>query len=668
MLSWKRSGSYLTLILVIAGLALWGKTFGFAQSSDPVSPEWWDTLPPNQNGFPVAVSGAYFVYGSSPTLADLDKDGKLEVIAAGRDLVGGSPACSGKVYAYRHNGTLFWQTPVRATVNSTPTVADLNGDGFPDVIVGLGGFEEPPCWHGGVVALNGLNGQELWTFETQDWLNHSPDGWQDGVFSTPAAGDINADGQPEVVFGAWDQCIYLLNRNGQPMWGNLPGHLAQVRCGGHGFYNEDTVWSSPALADVTGDGRLEIIIGADISEGNFWGNDDGGYLYILDADGDTLARKWMNQAIFSSPAVADLDGDREFEFVVGTGTFVPGTGYYVTAFDYDSSRSDPANRLIQKWRPTTVGRVFASPAISDLDGDGLPDVVITVLTGENGADGTFVYAWRGSDGVELFKRRMCDFWGNSGNSLSSPTVADIVGDDRPEILFSHQWEVSILRHDGTYYTDYSNPKWSAGPNHLGCARDHSPATELTYWARYSLYSSPAVGDLDADGDAEVVIIGHNPDNPNQGMLFAWTGHTNGDKPWPMFHRDAQHTGRYPLAPGLAVSPSALFALHQSGSSNPETLTLLLRNTGGQSFNWSATTPAGVSLSPATGNVTDYAAVVVTVSTSGYGNGMHNLGNVVVTATANGSSITGSPVSIPVMLYVGEVSRLFLPTVLRSFGP
>ena len=37
-------------------------------------------------------------------------------------------------------------------------------------------------------------------------------------------------------------------------------------------------------------------------------------------------------------------------------------------------------------------------------------------------------------------------------------------------------------------------------------------------------------DLDADGDLEIVIGGHNPDNPNQGMLFAWTGHRPAQRP------------------------------------------------------------------------------------------------------------------------------------------
>ena len=243
----------------------------------PITQANYNDNPPSQPGFPVKLAGAP-VDLSSPTLADLDGDGKLEIVVGGRDVTGsGAPGCGGWIYAYKSDGTLYWQTHVQAPVNASPTVADLNKDGKPEVIVGLGGLVSSSiCWNGGVAALNGQNGSAIWSFATVNWLGHHTDGWKDGVFASPAVADITGDGWPNVVFGAWDQAPYVLDHNGMPIWENIPGILPATYCGGHGYYNEDTIWSSPALADVNGDLVMEIITGADITKGNAYGDPSGG--------------------------------------------------------------------------------------------------------------------------------------------------------------------------------------------------------------------------------------------------------------------------------------------------------------------------------------------------------------------------------------------------------
>jgi hypothetical protein len=530
-----------------------------------------------------------------------------------------------------------------------------------------------PCWNGGVVALHGQDGSgwskgtPIWLFDTQDWLNHQPDGWKDGVFSSPAVGDITGDGWPEVVFGAWDQCIYALDHNGNPIWGNLPGTLLEVYCGGHGFYNEDTIWSSPALADVTGDNIPEIITGADISAGNIHHDPDGGYVYILNGQGTVLARTWLDQRIYSSPAVADIDNDQKYEIVVGTGTNLAGVGYYVTAYEIDLSQPTVHQRLIVKWRSSTNGRVFASPAIGDLNGDGSADVAVGAFVGDWGANGGEVYAWNGQTGQQLFRTQACDMWGNSWPVDSSPTLADIDGDGHLEVLFSHAWEVSILNHNGTYYSDYSNPiQGGANP---ACVRNVAPTTTLSYWAKYTVHGSPAISDLDGDGKAEVVIAGgYDNDHPTRGGIYVWTNQANGARPWPMFHHDAAHTGTIPPLPHQVINPNSVLALHDIDDNNDQHVTVQISNSGGGAFNWTATTPitSGLTILPASGTVATETIAIITIPTGAYGTeGTYNLGNIVFTATSvGGGAIVNGAVSVPVQLRVAQLSNTFLPMVLR----
>ena len=658
---WFSLGWKLLTVLVITATVLAGLPA-------PVSKAIYNDTPPAQTGFPVQLTGGP-VDLSSPTVADLDGDGKLEIIVGGRGVnTDGSPSCDGWVYAYRSNGTLYWQTRVQAPVNASPTVADLNGDGKPEVLVGLGGIAtSSPCWNGGVVALNGQTGASIWTFATQDWLNHQPDGWKDGVISTPAVGDINGDGKPEVVFGAWDQCLYALDHNGVPLWGNLPGLLPQLYCGGHGFYNEDTFWSSPSLADINNDGKLEIITGADITAGNVYHDPSGGYVYILDGQGKILAQTWLDQRIYSSPAVADIDNDQQYEIVIGTGTDLPGAGYYVSAYDIDLSQPTPRGRLILKWRSATGGRVFTSPAIGDMNGDGMLDVVATAYIGDNGTTGSEVFAWDGKTGQQLFRTRACNYDGNSFATQSSPTLADIDGDGKLEVLFSHGWEVDILNHDGTHYTDYANPTVPGSPVISACARTTAPTTTKTFYARYTVNASPTVADLDGNGKAEVVIAGGYDYNNIHGGIYVWTGLANGARPWPMFHHDAAHIGTIAMLPRQSVAPSSLLALHDINDSTNQHITVRVVNTGGGSFGWTATAPAGVTVSPSSGTVTTATDVIVTIPSSQYrAAGTYNLGNITFTATGSGGSVViDGNASLPVQLRVAKLSQVYLPLVKRN---
>ena len=68
------------------------------------------------------------------------------------------------------------------------------------------------------------------------------------VYGAPAIGDVNGDGQNDVVFGSFDHNVYVLDN----------------RCNTIAIKdNRDSIFSTPALYDIDGDGQMEIFIGGD---------------------------------------------------------------------------------------------------------------------------------------------------------------------------------------------------------------------------------------------------------------------------------------------------------------------------------------------------------------------------------------------------------------------
>lgn len=600
------------------------------------------------------------VENSSPTLADLTGDGIPEILVGTTTCrANSSGICTynhaGVIAVYRGNGTLYWSRDVGAPINSAPAVGDINNDGYSEVVVSFGGSVADPAHHGGVIAYDRL-GNQLWRFDTQDF---GGDGYKDGVFSSPTLCDVNNDGYMEVAFGSWDQRIYLLSYQGLSLWYNLPTAYP----GGPGYFNADSIWSTAACADLNGDAYREIIIGADISHGTLPDGtpvQDGGFLYVFDKDGRALVRRHLPETIFAAPAVGDLDGDGKLEIVSGTGWYwwnVHGRTEqpYVYVFDtgkvFDNSllNSDPAKLpFYPGWPQATNYPGFSSPALADLDADGDLEIVINAGHPDLVDDGTVgagsVYAWHHNGTlVQGWPVRPENAQGNNAYLISSPTIGDVDGDGSLEVLFSTIWDVQVYNANGTF--------------------QQLLATLWTIWA------SPALGDTDADGYQEIWIGGGYYPDPQNGRLWRFESDTSGgsNMPWPMFQHDAQNTGRYPRSPQLSVAPTSIYLLYQYGSGNTVRTYLRLRNLGEGTITWGVSSPApNITLSPSSGALTASSVpVAVTMNTTGYTTGTYELGNVIVTGTVTENPVLGSPASIPVTLYVGKVYRTYLPLVLRS---
>lgn len=243
---------------------------------------------------------------------------------------------------------------------------------------------------------------------------------------------------------------------------NLPGFPVIVG---------DAIWSSPALADINGDGKKEAIFGT--NKGN---------IHAISPEGQDIAGFpiLLNDVVRSSPAIGDLDGDEEPEIAVGC---EDGMLY---AFDGDGS-------MLSGFPRKTAGAITSSPAIGDIDGDGRSEIVVGSTDGG-------LYAWN-SNGSSVCGFPMI----STGEIWSSPALGDLNHDGKSEIVVGSYYickglgrclnEFESGGSGGEIYSLDGNGSLLAGfPKSL------SETDNIGF-------SSPVLCDMDQDGNLEVVIAG-----------------------------------------------------------------------------------------------------------------------------------------------------------------
>ncbi|MDD5530574.1 MAG: C25 family cysteine peptidase [bacterium] len=308
-----------------------------------------------RDSFPLQLTNCEIASFSSPSVQDLDKDGKLEIILAEEGSNTGNGG-SGRVYVFRENGTGYLNPDGIFAICDTsmivvnpsygpilgicsPAIADINNDDTLEIVLGFSNYygttSKPSLF-----AWNGITG-------------HKISGWPvfiKGGPSSPAIGNIDPSYPGlEVVIHTCspNNFVYAFHSDGTPV-ANWPKTCSSTSsC----FY-----MPSPTLGDVDGDGELEIAL-AGINS-----------FYLWNADG-TLVTGWpvtlsfMSQVSPATPILADIDGDNVINYI-GV-SLLDGTIY---AFE-------PNGKITPGFPIYSNGRTDATPIVSDIDLDGKNELI-----------------------------------------------------------------------------------------------------------------------------------------------------------------------------------------------------------------------------------------------------------------------------------------------------
>ena len=441
---------------------------------------------------------------SSPAVADVNGDGVKDIAIGGLD--GMLHVLDGRTGAELPG----WPQPVippRATgptaIESSPAIADLDNDGKPEIIVGAGSLNVTNQ-QGGLVAFNN-NGSVRFAFQTKDvfneWNGAGPDGYDEAVFGSPVVGDIDGNGIPDIVFTSFDHYLYAVDRSGAM----LPGFP---------FNNADTIWSTPALFDSDGDGRPEIYMGGDAT--GFQGCNLGVFRRI-NPDGNEAWHRCINTIFQSSPAIGDIDGDGRMEVVTGGGTGGGTERDKVQALHLDDGSFLPG------WPVQMNGQTISSAAIGDVNNDGKADVVISSCSGSCTSGTPKVWAFRG-DGTPLWSVNPQGSGGPPSELVSSPIIADLNGDGVNDVAVGCEAFFCLLN----------------GPN-------GAPLFDAIDGGR-AHQDSGAIADFGGGIGWRLIVAGRAGSGGGAGLKSYPLTPPKTTPPWPMFHKDANHTGSPPPPP------------------------------------------------------------------------------------------------------------------------
>jgi PQQ-like domain len=424
------------------------------------------------------------VAGSSPIPVRIDgatavvvgtTGGKIEAVS----LAKGKPVAGWPV-----------STPGNLPVESTPSVSPSGST----IFVGVGDAAKPS--DGGYLALETSGKRRWWEQVSTLTASANKAGVQGGI----AVGDLaGTESAVSGSLGVYADAFNTLTGKTDPGWP---------------WYSSDSQFSTPAIANLYGNGKNYVIEGAQQTAGVAYGHSykKGGELWVIDPTGHA-GKSWPgssncdyapNQGVQSSPAVGRILAGSKVGIVFGTGSEYSGASATDKVFAVST-------HCQLSWTATLNGPTTSSPALVDALGNGKLQVAEgTQLSASNTGS---VYLLNGATGAVQWHTAL------GGQVIGSITSANLGGGYQALLVPTTTGLVVLNGRTGARLARLAH-------NQIGL-------------------QNSALVTKDANGDVGITLAGYNSSG---GIMVHYEvkdtdgGAVGAAGSWPMFHHDPQLTG------------------------------------------------------------------------------------------------------------------------------